>query len=101
MKIPVKEVTTRNKEKLEELVSERELWLVPFEWMLQFPPSETSGRTERSEWESILRYPKKNKIPEINNTYKVEKGLVHFAKGIVPEDFAFLETGIKEEFIPF
>ena len=69
--------------------------------MNQFPPSKTSGRTEISEWNTTLRYPKKYELLEIIETYDVEKGKVHLTLNVNPEDFRFLKTGIKEEFIPF
>mgnify|MGYP001600519423 CR=1 FL=1 len=82
LSIPVSKIKYSEEEKLERLVSMRELWIVPWEWMFQFPSSETSGKTKLSEWNNILRYPKKNKIPETEETHKVERGLVHLTKGV-------------------
>ena len=82
---PVSKIRDAKEEKLEELVSMRELWIVPWQWMFQFPPSETSGKTKFSEWNNTLRYPKKNKLPEIEETHKVKKGLVHLTRGVSPE----------------
>ncbi|MDD5700159.1 MAG: hypothetical protein PHH00_03130 [Candidatus Nanoarchaeia archaeon] len=76
-------------EELERLVIQRELWLVDWSWMNQFPPSETSGKTEISEWQHTLRYPKKKLVPETIKSYDVRKGKVHLTQGINPEDFNF------------
>lgn len=91
LKVPVEEIKTRSHERLEELVERREMYLVNWDWMIQFPPSSTSGRTEFSEWNNILRYPKARVLPQISKTYKVEKGLVHLIKGVDKRDFPILK----------
>lgn len=97
---PVCKISKASKEELENLVLNREVWIIPFSWMTQFPPSETRGRTRISGWENTLRYPKMEKIPETLKTYEVKKGKVNLTNGIDADDFSFLQSGIKEEFIP-
>jgi len=69
--------------------------------MKQYPSHETSGETELSKWENIFRYPKLKDVPETIKTYPVKKGLVHLTEGVNQNDFTFLETGKKEEYVPF
>ena len=88
LKIPIKEITTHNRDELESLVKEnRELYLTTWDWIYQFPPSETSGKTHRSQWERTLRYPKFKYLPPITQTYQVERGLVHLTQGVDPDLF--------------
>jgi len=98
---PVSKIRTENPDRLDELVLSRELWIIPFGWMKQYPSHETSGETELSKWENIFRYPKLKDVPETIKTYPVKKGLVHLTEGVNQNDFTFLETGKKEEYVPF
>jgi len=107
---PVSEIKTKIPSILERMVLERVLWIVRWDWVLQFPPSETSGKTKHSSWEYTWRYPKLKDIPDISRTYGVEKGIIHLTEGVDPIYFGFLETGVKdlsmalessEESVPF
>jgi len=93
---PVSEIKTMSQLILENMVLERELWIIHWDWMLNFPPSYTSGETEKSSWENTWRYPKSGEIPSIIKSYKVEKGLVHLTEGIDPVHFSFLETDERD-----
>ena len=75
---PIKSI--RSKYDLEFCVLSRELFIVKFELMNQFPKNYTSGKTKISEWENIFRYPRFDKIPPISKTYKVKGGLIHLTK---------------------
>lgn len=90
LSVPVSKIRAQNEEDLEKLVLERKFWIVPWEWMSQFPPSETSGKTEISEWENTLRYPKKRLVPENVRTYDVPRGVVYLAENVDEKDFPFL-----------
>jgi len=83
----VSEIKTRDKEKLEDFVLERELWIVDWDWMNKYPTSTRSGETELSEWTHTYRYPKHKDLPNIFKTYKVKKGKVHLTKGVPKEVF--------------
>ncbi len=72
---------------LEECVENRELYLVTWNWMLQFPPHKTSGKTERSEWKNTFRYPKYRCLPDITGSFDVEKGRVYITKGVPAKAF--------------
>ena len=87
LSVPVQEIRTQNQEELESLVSRRELYLVPWGWMNQFPAYHQSGKTQMSEWNHKIRFPKARLLPEIQRTYKVEKGLVHLTTGVNPSYF--------------
>ena len=92
MNRPVSEVRLENPRILETMVLRRVLWVVPWEWMKQFPASDTKGKTKNSSWENTLRYPKLRNLPKITETYRVKKGLVHLTQGVDPEYFSFLRT---------
>jgi len=81
---PFRKIHTFDPEVIESFVVSRELYLVNWTWMYQFPPHRTKGKTDFTEWDQILRYPKEKDIPKIKRTYEVEKGLVHLTQG-VPE----------------
>ncbi|MBX4212341.1 hypothetical protein KW787_02710 [Candidatus Pacearchaeota archaeon] len=69
-------------ENLEDSVGEREIYLVEWDWMNQFPPHSVSGKTKSSAWEYILRYPKAKLLPPTTHTYKVNKGKVYITEGV-------------------
>lgn len=94
---PVSKIKTESPRVLESLVRERGLWIVHWDWMWQYLPSRTSGRTEISEWDNTLRYPKKHGIPDPIKTYTVNKGTVYLTEGVNPEHFSFLETGKRTQ----
>jgi hypothetical protein len=77
---------------LENFVNSRELVIVNWDWMNQFKPFLTKGKTELSEWELILRYPKFNKLPEIGEVIDVEGGKIFFSKDI---DLKYFENIFK------
>lgn len=95
--IPIKSIKFTNPKKLEASVSERELFIVSWDWMNQWPIYLTSGFTEQTEWETHLLYPKSHQLPKTKETYKVEKGTVHLTEGVDSEHFTFLETGIRKQ----
>ena len=92
MKKAVRELTKEGANEpgfLESLVTKREVYLIDWSWMYQFPPHHTSGRTDVSEWDNILRYPKFHRVPAIIQTHKVRKGIIHLTEGVNPADFCF------------
>lgn len=93
---PVEKIVSEIPTVLERMVLERTLWIVHWDWMFQFPPSETSGKTKHSSWERTFRYPKMREIPPTIKSYEVEKGLVHLTEGVDPLYFSFLETGERD-----
>jgi hypothetical protein len=84
---PVKKITQADSQNLEKLVTERELWIVPWGWMQQFQPSRSSGSTYNSQWDNILRYPKPRFLPEVWETHKVRKGKIYLTEGVDARDF--------------
>ncbi|MBS3076076.1 hypothetical protein J4429_06515 [Candidatus Pacearchaeota archaeon] len=84
---PVKEIRTYDREKLESMVLQRELYIVEWAWMDRFPPHRVSGKTKYSQWKNSFRYPKFGEIPKIKRTIQVEKGLVYLTKGV--SDYLF------------
>ena len=72
---------------IESMVTNRTIYIVKWDWMKQFPPSETSGKTPISEWKNIFRYPKYTLMPRVMETYEIKKGLVHITEGVPIELF--------------
>lgn len=93
---PVEKIVSEVPIVLERMVLERTLWIVRWDWMLQFSPSDTKGETRNSSWENTFRYPKMKDVPPVTKTYKVEKGLVHLTEGVDPLYFSFLEKGERD-----
>ncbi len=86
---PVKKIRTTSPKELEKYVRRRELYIVSSDWVHQFPPHETSGRTYLSQWENTFRYPRLSKLPTIKRTYGVKGGLVHLTGGVPEGLFTF------------
>jgi len=86
---PVTQVRTKNPAELEGMVTSREIYLVKWGWMDQFPPYRQSGETEFTSWENTLIFPKFAALPKVATSFAVEKGFVFLTKGIKPEVFGF------------
>jgi len=86
----VSEVRTTNLEGLESMVRKRLIYIVSWDWMLQFPVRMSKGRTESSEWDNRLVYAKEDYIPKVSKEYNVEKGLVFLTEGVPESDFSIL-----------
>jgi len=84
---PFRKIHTFDPKAIERFIIFRELYVVNWNWIYQFPPHKTKGKTPLTEWNQILRYPKEKDLPKINRTYEVEKGLVHLTKGV--PDYTF------------
>lgn len=76
-------------EELEALVIQRELWMVNWDWMQQFPSYRQRGNTELSKWDNTLRFAKKRLLPAVDSTYEVVGGKINFTEGVNPVDFGF------------
>jgi len=88
LRLPVKKIKTENTEELERLVTQRELFVVTWDWMHQYPAHAVSGFTRKSgHWHNIFRYPKFKDLPKTTHAYEVDKGLVHLTEGVSEEDF--------------
>ena len=72
---------------LERRVTERELFIVGWDWMNRFDRYHESGETRKSKWNNCLRFPKYNQLPSVVNTYKVKNGRVHLTEGVDPSFF--------------
>jgi hypothetical protein len=69
----VKEIRKSDIPKLESFVLNRELYLVEWDWIKQFPKYHHQGKTAISEWNHFLLYPRMNrKFPKIISSEKVE-----------------------------
>jgi hypothetical protein len=93
LKKPVSEIKTKNELELENLVISRQLYIVEWDWMNQFESYHNQGQTKISSWNHSLRNAKLKKLPEIIQTYNVEKGIVYLTEGVLEKDF---QIKIKE-----
>ena len=73
---------------LERLVIKRELYLVDWSWMNQFPEYRETGKTKKSTWDNILLFPKGKLLPETYQTHKVRGGKIYFTDGVDSERFS-------------
>ena len=73
-------------------ILERELYIVEWDWMNQFPLHHQSGKTEISEWDHYLIYPKFNLLPRLIDGYDVEGGKLFFTEGTKPEHFQITKS---------
>ena len=71
----VKDIKAQTPEEFESHVAKRELWLVAWDWMNQYPPSTVK-------YGNIFRYAKKSDLPETQRTIEVKKGLIHLTGGV-------------------
>ena len=83
----IKDIRKVSLDILENLVKQRELYIVNWNWIHKYPPHETSGQTNHSKWNNTLRYPKLKGIPKIVKSYEVEKGFVHLTQDVPLESF--------------
>jgi len=84
---PLSSVQTKNLEKLEHMVQERTLMIARWDWIKQFPAYHESGKTELSEWDHEIIFPKGRLLPETTRQYNVSKGNVYLTEGVNPGDF--------------
>lgn len=91
LKIPVKEITTRDPDEIENLVLQRDLFIVEWDWMQNFPAKNVSGQTPRTRWAYTYRYGNVNYLPGTARAYAVEKGYVYLTSGVSERYFNIQE----------
>lgn len=82
-----KEIKNIKTDKLEEITEYRELYLVNWDWMKQFPVYHHNGKTKFSDWDYYMLFPKFNLLPLVISEEIVEKGKILFTEGVNPERF--------------
>lgn len=88
-----KEVNNISEEDIKEKrILERELYIVEWDWINQFPLYHQSGKTKISEWDHYLIYPKFNMLPRLIEGYEVEGGKLFFTEGTKPERFQITKS---------
>jgi hypothetical protein len=87
LNINVKDVKKKNLNNLEKIVNYRELYIVNWDWMKQFPLYHQKGKTDISEWDHFISYPKFKLIPDIISSKEVQNGKVFFTEGVNPKIF--------------
>lgn len=87
LSLPVSEIKIGNELELENLVTSRELFIVPWGWVAQFPVYHESGKTATSKWENNILFAKGRLLPDIIEKHEVAKGFVYLTQGVNKGDF--------------
>ena len=82
-------------QEIEKRVVHRELYLVPWEWMEQFPPSDPTA------WGHVYRYPKAALLPPIVERKKAHGGHLYFTEGVDPSVFQKRKRSWRRFAVPF
>jgi hypothetical protein len=83
----IKDIKTTDMRDAEIFVLERKLFLVSWDWIYQFPAYRQKGKTEKSEWDNTIRFPKARLLPRTLETYQVSGGYVHLTEGVDRDNF--------------
>ena len=83
----IKDVKQGDLTNLEKIVDYREIYLINWDWMNQFPLYHQKGKTKLSEWDHYIGYPKFKLIPEVILTKEVKDGKIFFTEGVDPDRF--------------
>lgn len=81
---PVSQINETDIGDLENLVEERKLWIVSWEWMQRFNSYPQIKRKNCNWYDSNRRYPKGSKLPPTKKEFKVEKGTIYLTEGVNP-----------------
>ncbi len=92
----VKDVKRNDLINLEKIVDYREIYLVNWDWMNQFPLYHQKGKTKISEWDHYIGYPKFKLIPKIISSKDVKTGKVYFTEGVDPEKFKINWNSVQQ-----
>lgn len=85
----INELNKRDLNLLERFVDYRELYIVNWDWMKQFPLYHHNGKTDISEWDYKMFFPKFSKMPSVISSKEVYGGKLYFTEGVNPERFNF------------
>ena len=84
----INKIKRKDLTKLDSYVTNRQIYLVNWNWAKSFPKYLQSGETELSKWRHFVSYPRMNKsFPEIIHSEDVFGGEVFFTEGVNPERF--------------
>ncbi|MDA3836139.1 MAG: hypothetical protein PF542_00800 [Nanoarchaeota archaeon] len=87
---PIENIDTKDLDQIEKLMISRELYLINWDWIYQFPPSLSKGTNGNSEWDNMIRYPKFNRLPKTTEEIKVDGGIIRLTEGVNPDYFKHL-----------
>ena len=83
----ISKIQSKNKVQLEKRVLSREMYIVVWDWMNQFNSYHHQGKTDISEWDHYIRFPKFSKLPKVIESKEVTKGAIHFTEGVNSKRF--------------
>ncbi len=88
LRMPVGRISEGDIQRLDKLVTTRNLYIVTWDWMKQYPPHDVYGYSRKSgHWHNTFRYPKFDDLPKIIDSHKVRKGVVHLTEGVPEKEF--------------
>lgn len=79
---PISSIRTTNLSKIEKMINRRDLWLVSWDWMNQFPIHKTAGKSEFTEWKLNLVYPKHRLLPKTVKSIPIKNGTLNVTEGV-------------------
>lgn len=100
LKDEINNIETTNLSELEDIVLDRQLYLVEWNWINNFRPYKEKGIGKIGPYENIIRFPKFSIIPRIAARIEVERGSVYFTDG-VPLDAFKINRKNKVGAIPY
>lgn len=92
----IKDVGEKDLINLEKIVNYREMYIVEWNWMQQFPLYHQKGKTSISEWDHFIGYPKFKLIPHVISSKEVQDGKIFFTEGVNPEKFEINEGDLHQ-----
>jgi len=92
-----KEVKSIKRNELEKIVDYRELYLLNWDWINQFQIYHHKGKTNFSEWEYNMLFPKFSAFPKTILEKEVNNGKVFFTEGVNPERFKINSNPIYQK----
>lgn len=75
------------RKKIGSMVLERELYLVQWDWINQFPIYHHRGHTKISEWDYDILFPKFRLLPKVTHEFSVSGGKIFATEGVNPDRF--------------
>ena len=88
----IKRINITSQFALERRVTEREIFIVEWNWMNQYPKYHHVGETRYSKWNHWMMFPKYKDMPKVILTHQVSKGKVHITEDVPTELFQIKQS---------
>lgn len=91
----ISRIKTTDPKEISKMITSRNTYIVSWEWMNKYPPRNSIGRTKKSKWNNIFRYPKGKDLPAVIESYECEGGIIHLTRDIDLSLFDIRGTKIR------